>query len=336
MDATQPMIRPSRSLRGHGFARWATIGVLLAASLAGSTPVTAGPGPLPTFANGSAPGQVAMLTEEGLLHTGPLTGPAAFLTAPDGRLFVADTLNQRILLVDPAGQTRLAIDLSGLERRAGLDQPPLVCDLALAGPSQLYLADAANLTVLVVDLATGYQRRFGRGGTRPGEFLQINRIRADADGNAFVEDAATQKTLVFRRDGVLLAEIPGVTNAAVDRDGRLHQPVFEGNPRERAIEVFDRTGRSRGILGRISDPLEISLITCLGFDGEGNLHVAYSTDLGRNYAVMGPDGRVRQTRRHPAFDIGLDVTTPEWVAPDGRILTIKASSQQLAVRELSF
>jgi len=85
----------------------------------------------------------------------------------DGKLFVADTYNNKIKVCDP--RTRTVKTLVGDRNRGETDEPPLFNEpggLSLAGPT-LYVADTNNHQIRAIDLATKAVRTLGLAGVRP-------------------------------------------------------------------------------------------------------------------------------------------------------------------------
>lgn len=109
---------------------------------------------------------------EGTLADGPASGlaprpgpsgglrfPGRAITAPDGRIFVADSGQNRVLVCDPSGQVQTVIGsgLRGLQdgalETAALDDPQgLAFD---AGGEALYIADTRNHAIRRADLRAG-------------------------------------------------------------------------------------------------------------------------------------------------------------------------------------
>jgi DNA-binding beta-propeller fold protein YncE len=71
--------------------------------------------------------------------------PGAVATAPDGRIFVADTGHNEVVVLDPEGAELLRVGAGDLNRPSGM---------VLAGDT-LYVADTGNHAVRALDLASG-------------------------------------------------------------------------------------------------------------------------------------------------------------------------------------
>lgn len=94
---------------------------------------------------------------QGLLHPSPLPlrreperghrfrYPGAVATAPDGRIFVADTGHNEVVVLDPDGAELRRVGAGELNRPSGM---------VLAGDT-LYVADTGNHAVRALDLASG-------------------------------------------------------------------------------------------------------------------------------------------------------------------------------------
>ncbi len=330
------------SLRVRCFSPWCVVSsivvlVLIVVGPGSSIVSAAGPGqPWAVIQNGSGTGQAAWSLRNGGLVPGPFQGPMAMAADPAGNVWIADTLNARLLVLSDRGRLTKTIDLQPVQKSAGLAQPPLISDITFPGDESLALADEANTTILILDLNGRFLRRFSGPGGRPEDLLQINRLHADREGRVYVEETARNRIAVFSPAGEWLSELKGLSGVAVRADGRVLQPVYEGNPRERTLEWYDLSGSKIGVLCRFAETEDIRFIQPLGFDKAGNLILLYDTAKERVIRRIAADGTVNSELRSTFFDSGLELTTPWWIAPDGSVSWIEVTARQATIRRMTF
>jgi len=221
-----------------------------------------------------------------------LEKPAA-VAARDGRIYVADTVQRRIVVFDVPRRRVFAM---GLRAPGTLAKPTA---LAIDGQRQLYVADSTLRKVLVYDPLGLYQRTIGE----PAALLRPTGVAVDAAGDrVYVVDRADNdserhRVLAYAGDGRLLAEIggrgsaPGQFNipvqAAVAPDGTLWV-LDAGNFR---VQAFDRDGQFLRAFGQVGDGLgQFARPRGIACDIEGNVYVS---DAGfGNVQVFDSQGRL--------------------------------------------
>ncbi len=97
-------------------------------------------------------------------------------------------------------------------------------DLAVDGEGLVYVTDAAQATVLVVDSSGAIVRQIGRRGNGPGELQQPRNVFASGD-TVRVADAAGDQVHVFAREGRYVRSVHGfwglaLADLAIAPDGR--------------------------------------------------------------------------------------------------------------------
>ncbi|PKK89051.1 MAG: hypothetical protein CVV64_16005 [Candidatus Wallbacteria bacterium HGW-Wallbacteria-1] len=295
-----------------------------------------------------AANKIYIESEKGEIMKGLLHGPAAMACAPDGNTWIADTLNSRILSVPDKGSSKVIIDLSAVRAEAGLKRLPLPIDIAFGGEGfkkapektlpadyTVWIADASNNCVLSFSISgkfLGAIHSSGKSGDS-GSFRQINRIHCDALGRLFVEDLSQSITLCFTAEKSYYLSYK-ITSAAVDRFGNIHQILYDDNVMERHIAVYDENGNPLEVLATIKASEPIQYVRPVGFDSKGRLHVTWDTASGRFYQAFAQDGTPSVIRMADAVAEGMDMTTPEWVLPDGSIRTVKATARGIVVLEI--
>ncbi len=287
-----------------------------------------------SFENGDTKNQLRWVVEDGVIPDGLMFGPTAFLTAADGKLYIADVLNFRLLVCSENGKPVGEIDLKRIKKTAALEHDPLVIDLVLREPGKLYLADAGNNRVLVVTSTGDFLRTVGKTGTGPGEFRQINKIHTDETGKVYVEDLSMARTIAFTPRGTFVTAYQGLTSVAVDTFGNIHQIVFDGDVKSRNVMIYDENGVPVELLGTILSDEDIKYVKPVGFDAGSSFYVTYDTDRHRYYVAFNTEGAISRSIRTAPLDEGIQVTTPDWVAPDGTIYTIQAFPDKFTIKKL--
>jgi hypothetical protein len=153
-------------------------------------------------------------------------------------IYVADSGLGKVLVFSPEGKLRVEITRE-LERPAGL---------AIAG-DKLFVVDAQRHHVVAFDLRGGFISKFGRRGSKPGEFNFPTHIASDSNGRLFVTDSMNCRIQILDASGQLQRVIgsagdgPGhfsrPKGVAVDTFGHIYvvDAVFDN------IQVFDDQGR---------------------------------------------------------------------------------------------
>ena len=220
-----------------------------------------------------------------------LNFPTAVALDQQGNLFIADTMNHRVRLVDAAtgvittlagtGQARFSGD-GGPAAQAALNEPAA---LALDGQSRLFIADQSNHRVRVVDLKTGLISTYAGTGS----------AAYDGDGVPASSASLSGPSGLIVRDGVLyIADTFNGRIRAVDLStGLISTAIGDG-------------GEYR--FQSPADPPSTSLSRPSGMviDASGNLFVSDSdSHLIRRTAVYGPvrtvvwEGRSRKAPPYP-------------------------------------
>lgn len=171
----------------------------------------------------------------------PLPSPVGVAVEEDGRVFVSDSRRNAVLVFSPAG--RLLATLAG----RSFGRPT-----GLAVDHQrrwLYVVDTVRAEIAVFSAENLQEvKRFGRPGTRPGEFNLPVQI-AVRNGIAYVVDTLNFRVQVFNREGEFVGQfgqmgdgpgdLPRPKGLGVDSEGNVYvaDALFDN------VQVFDRLGR---------------------------------------------------------------------------------------------
>lgn len=203
-----------------------------------------------------------------------LESPVSVAPAPDGRLFVADSVLGKVLVLDAAG--RLAGELRG--DPMGMGRP---VGLAVGG-GRVYVADVLNHRVSFYSLDGAYLAASGRRGSGPGEFNYPTYLWYDeGKERLWVCDSGNFRLQALDRDGRPLSVFGEAGNrpgylarprgVAVDADG--HPWVVDGA--FDSVSAFDDAGRLLLFVGRSGHGSgEFNLPGGAAFDEAGRFFVA--------------------------------------------------------------
>ena len=180
-------------------------------------------------------GNFAFSGDSGLAVDAALRHPTALAVGSQDRLFIADTLNHRVRLLDPAtqrvdtvagnGTPELSGD-GGLAEAAGLFQPE---GIALDGQGNLFIADTANHRIRrvevftqVIDTVAGTEvdSFVGDGGLAKFATLRTPEgIVLDGDNNVIISDTGNRRIRVINSDTDLIDTVAGNGSANYSGDG---------------------------------------------------------------------------------------------------------------------
>jgi DNA-binding beta-propeller fold protein YncE len=248
-----------------------------------------------------------------------VTKPIA-VAAREGRIYVADTAQRRVVVFDVPRRRVFAL---GLRAPGTLAKPAA---LAIDGRRLLYVADSSLRKVLVYDALGLYQRTIGD----PQALRRPTGVAVTAAGDrVYVVDRADNdsdqhRVLAYDADGRMLAEIgrrgsgPGEFNipvqAAVAPDGTLWV-LDAGNFR---VQAFNTEGRFLRAFGQVGNALgQFSRPRGLACDADGNVYVSDAgfgnvqvfNSQGRLLITLGRAGRFDRPGRYGlVHGVGVDET----------------------------
>lgn len=184
---------------------------------------------------------------------------------------------------------RLGRDLGDVQLEWTVD--PLAVTRGPEG--RVYVLDARNERILVLDPELRYERSFGGHGTAPGRFRNPTNLAIARDGTLYIVDTGNRRIQTLSASGEPLStfgEDPGVAleqpfGIAVDEGGA----IFASDVATSRILTFDPQGQLIRSLGHAGlGRLEFYKPRSLGIDYNGNLIVL---DHGNHRGqVLGPEG----------------------------------------------
>lgn len=184
---------------------------------------------------------------------GQWNNPIAGAVGPDGRLYVVDRGNDRIVSFFDDGTCAGVIGGRG----RGDDALRHPSDLAFGGDA-LYVADTLHHRVVVFDRRGAAHRSIGSFGFDDAHLNGPRGVAVAPDGHLHVLDAGNCRVQVFRANGSFAFGYGGYgpspgrlthpTSIVADRRGR----ISIADPAAGVVHVFDATGRFQGRLVRTS------------------------------------------------------------------------------------
>lgn len=127
-----------------------------------------------------------------------LSRPAALDLSADGRLWIADTGNQRVVTMNTSGGGEATIEIPAELRSHGLDLTGIAVS---SDNSTLWLVDNDRHRLLKADLAAGTWEAQGGQGEAWDQLYYPFMVTAGPDGQSYVSDALNGRVQVFTAEG---------------------------------------------------------------------------------------------------------------------------------------
>lgn len=168
------------------------------------------------------------------------------IATSQGRLFVVDTLANRIVTVSTDGKVVGTFGKRGIEP-GQLNYPT---SIAADADGRLYVVDTMNFRVQAFSAEGRPLGAFGQLGDGPGDFDKPKGIAVDADGLIYVVEGLHDVVKIFDREGRLLLVFAG----SGDGPGDLWLPtgisyasgrLFVTDTANHRVQVYDRIGGAR-------------------------------------------------------------------------------------------
>jgi sugar lactone lactonase YvrE len=241
----------------------------------------------------------------------PLTGlvkPYGVAVSNDGVLYVTDTVQRKVFVIDPDARSVRFIGDTGQGRVA----KPI--GVAVADDGKVFVADASQNRIFGYDVDGNLIIAIGH----EGELENPSGLAIDQQRQLlYVADSRKHVVLCYSSvDGAFVRQVgaPGKdegqlsfpTNLSVDGQGRL----FVADTMNFRVQVFDTAGRFVKAIGSMGDAVgDFSRPKGVGLDSEGHIYVA-DANLHR-VQILDYDGQ-------PLLVVGLPGTKPgEFLLPAG-------------------
>jgi tripartite motif-containing protein 71 len=214
---------------------------------------------------------------------GQLNFPYGVAVDPQGRLFVADNVNHRIVRFSTAS-TGYAYKARWGSYGQGPGQLAFVRGLAVDRSGKVYVANTGNDRIDVFDRGGRLLRSFGTSGRAEGQFNTPSGVAADSNGIRAVTDAINGRVELLGPDGTVISSwgspnpgptiLPRPVAIAFDVQGN----AYVLDQRRAVIVVFSRaTGQPVRTIGRQgSGPGQMRDPSAIALDGAGTIYVADS------------------------------------------------------------
>ncbi len=268
---------------------------------------------------------------DGSTSTASFAQPQGVALAADGRLFVADELNNRIRVISADGATVSTYAGTGIgfdfaDGSTSTARFSLPSGVAVAADGRLFVADTFNhrIRVISADGATvstyaGSGFGFANGSTTTARFDQPQGVAVAADGRVFVADTLNHRIRVISADGATVSTYAGSGNTGTFgggfADGSTSTARFE--------DPTDLVVASDGRLF-VADR-DNSRIRVISADG-----ASVSTYAGSGTATQTNELQALQA----AVDIDLSAPRRMTLAPDGRLFFTDSGSHRIRVIEV--
>jgi DNA-binding beta-propeller fold protein YncE len=265
---------------------------------------------------------------------GQLNFPYGVAMDPQGRVFVADDMNQRIVRYStPATKYQYKARWGSYGTAPGQLAYPR--GVATNNSGELFVANTGNDRVDVFDASGTLKRSFGTSGRASGQFDAPLGVAADPSGIRAVTDSVNGRVQLLNPDGTV-ASIWGSPNpgptilpnpVAVALDGAGNGYVLDS--RRSRIVFFDRASATspRTIGSEGSGPGQLSAPQALSIDAAGNIAVAdYGNDRIARFTFQGQYLGSFPTEASPR---GVAVT------PDGSKFYVADSANHIRVYDSS-
>jgi tripartite motif-containing protein 71 len=260
---------------------------------------------------------------------GQLRNPYDVAADAQGRVFVADDLNQRVVRYSSPPSYPYKARWGSYGTAPGQLAYPR--GIATDAQGQVYVADTGNDRIDVFDRSGNLVRAFGASGRATGQFDDPRGVAADASGIRAVTDADNARLQLLNPDGSVAA----VWGSPAPGPTILPEPVAVAfmpsgdaavlDQRRSAIVVFSRaTGTPAKTIGsRGTGPGQLLAPSGIAIDASGNMYVA---DTGNErIARFGPDGGYQGSITDAGQLRGIAV------APDGSRIYAADSANRITV-----
>ena len=255
---------------------------------------------------------------------GQFQSPQGLAVGPDGSLYVADSLNQRIQKFDAQGQFAAALGGEGDSTLPGQFKEPW--DVAVAPDGSVYVADTWNHRVQHLNADGAYLDGWGAEGNTDGQavggeglFFGPRGIAVDASGRVLVADTGNKRVQIFNGDGGFVSQFgggglqPGQLDEPVGIDTNARGEVVVADTWNGRVQIFDAQGLpiSAWEIDGWLDKTQVGK-PYVAFDGQGRVYVADQVGVrilvfDSNGQYLGSFGQYGNDTKSFGLPTGIDV-----------------------------
>ena len=235
-------------------------------------------------------------------------GASGITVGPDGLIYVADTWNHIVVVLDQEGQVVRQLGQRGVLTDSGDSEDPTLNPGLFFGPrgvalvgDEIFVTDTGNERVQVFGKDGTFLRAFGGFGTGDGQLQEPTGIAVGPDGNIWVADSGNGRLSVFTPQGEFVAAIPVESWAGQLGVDRLNSMAFD------ADGVLYLTTPARGLLEAYDGS---TFVTIPSEDLVRPVGVAVAPD-GTVLVTDGTESRVIQIEPELPSGFGAGAATPQ-------------------------
>lgn len=208
---------------------------------------------------------------------GQFSSPHAIALDQQGNMYVADTLNNRLQKLSPAGDSVSQWGTTG--QRGGEYRSPH--GLTIDKDGQVFVADTLNHRIQKLSADGQPLAQWGEQGAKPGQFRSPSGVAVDAAGSIYVADTGNHRIQKLSADGELQAiwgadgrgpgEFRAPVGIVVDDEGSLYV-TDSGNHRIQKLSPAGEASAQWGEEG--TEPGQFRNPSGIALDQRGRIYVA--------------------------------------------------------------
>ncbi len=215
---------------------------------------------------------------------GQFDAPNDVAVDSNGNIYVADQLNNRVVVLNSSGNTVLTFGTSGVSN-GQFNKPE---GLALDSQGNIYAADTFNNRIQVFNSSGTWLATWGGtgSGTGNGQFSDPAQVAVDGAGNVYVADLGNHRIQKLSPSGTYLTQWGtqgGGPGQFENPDGVAVGPcgwVYVSDQTLNTIQVFDSNGVYQGSIGGTGNGNgQFEELQRVAFDSTGNM---YASDASLN------------------------------------------------------
>jgi len=260
---------------------------------------------------------------------GQFSSPTGLAIDPFGSIYVADTQNKRVQIINPQGIFYSAIDGKTLFKD--------LADVAVDPMRNIYALDKVNNKVFKFSPEGKLIFSFGSLGNGAGQFKNPAAIAVDKKGYIYVADTGNFRIQVFDKEGVFFAQVgirgkgpaqfEGLCSLSIDEQNRL----LTADEKNKEVQIFSQEEKSGLEIPMFPPFIRAEFKKIL----PGIKAIDLTTDLDSNLYLIDAQGKIRVWDKDlkEKFQIGQKGMSPKGivVSPSKKIYAIDSARGQVLV-----